>query len=83
MTEDERIANGHDRLLEAGEVAERLSVPESWVRAETRAGRLPHVRLGRYRRYSWPAIERWLADQAGGGAPMARPRKHRPKTVAS
>jgi excisionase family DNA binding protein len=67
-----------DRLLDANEVAARLNVPESWVRAETRAGRLPHVALGRYRRYSWSAIEQWLAEQSGGGAPIAKPRKHRP-----
>jgi excisionase family DNA binding protein len=71
--------NNHDRLLEAAEVAELLAVPVSWVRAETRAGRLPHVKLGRYRRYSWPAITSWLAEQSGGGAAMAKPRKHRPR----
>src|SRR4051812_35142850 len=35
-------------LLTAEEVAEALRVPRSWVYAEARAGRLPHVRLGRY-----------------------------------
>ena len=34
-----------ERLLTAGEVAERLTVPESWVRAETRAGRMPCLEL--------------------------------------
>ena len=62
-----------DRLLEAHEVAERLSVPVSWVRAETRAGRLPHVALGRYKRYDWPAIVEWLAEQRAG-----QWRRHRP-----
>lgn len=62
-----------DRLLEAAEVAERLSVPVSWVRAETRAGRLPHLELGRYKRYEWPAVEAWLAEQRAG-----QWRKHRP-----
>jgi excisionase family DNA binding protein len=62
-----------DRLLDAAEVAERLSVPESWVRAETRAGRLPHVKLGRYRRYDWPAVVGWLEEQRAG-----QWRKHRP-----
>lgn len=62
-----------DRLLTALEVAERLSVPESWVRAETRAGRMPHLELGRYRRYDWPAVVDWLAEQRAG-----QWRKHRP-----
>jgi excisionase family DNA binding protein len=63
-----------DRLLEAKEVAARLSVPESWVRAETRSGRLPHLTLGRYRRYQWPAVVAWLEEQRAG-----QWRKHQPK----
>jgi excisionase family DNA binding protein len=56
-----------DRLLTAKELAELLAVPESWVREATRDGRLPHVALGRYRRYSREDVERWLADQKAGG----------------
>lgn len=56
----------NQRLLTAGEVAELLAVPESWVREATREGRLPHLRLGRYRRYERGAIEAWLAEQRGG-----------------
>ena len=55
-----------ESLLTAAEVAERLSVPESWVREQTRAGRLPHLELGRYRRYEWPAVVEWLAEQRAG-----------------
>ena len=56
----------NDRLLTAGEVAEILNVPESWVREATRDQRLPHLTLGRYRRYSLPAIQAWLRDQEAG-----------------
>jgi excisionase family DNA binding protein len=66
-----------ERLLEAHEVAERLAVPESWVRAETRAERIPHVKLGRYRRYSWPAVVAWLEEQRAG-----QWRKYRPQLRA-
>jgi excisionase family DNA binding protein len=52
------------RLLTAEEVANRLAVPESWVREATRAGHLPHIQLGRYRRYHPDQIEAWLAEQA-------------------
>ena len=60
-----------ERLLTAAELAELLAVPESWVREATRAGRLPHLALGRYRRYSRPAIEAWLEKQQAG--PVAGP----------
>jgi excisionase family DNA binding protein len=66
-----------DRLLTAREVAERLTVPESWVRAETRAGRMPALELGRYRRYEWDAVVAWLETQRVG-----QWRKHKP-VVAS
>ncbi len=56
-----------DRLLTADEVAAFLSVKESWVREATRDGRLPHLRLGRYRRYRRSDIESWLKDQQVGG----------------
>jgi excisionase family DNA binding protein len=56
-----------NRLLTASEVADRLSVKESWVREATRDGRLPHLRLGRYRRYHWPHIQQWLQEQTHAG----------------
>jgi excisionase family DNA binding protein len=56
-----------DRLLTAGEVAAFLAVKESWVREATRDRRLPHLRLGRYRRYRREDIERWLEEQQSGG----------------
>ncbi len=55
-----------DRLLIAREVAELLAVPESWVREATRDGRLPHLQLGRYRRYRREDIENWLQDHKAG-----------------
>lgn len=56
-----------ERLLTAQQVADLLAVPLSWVREATRDGRLPHLRLGRYRRYQAAAIEAWLAQQEQGG----------------
>lgn len=47
-------------LLTADDVAVLLSVPKSWVYAEARAGRIPHVTLGRYRRFRLEAIEAWV-----------------------
>ena len=47
----------------AGDVAALLGVPKSWVYAQSREGRLPTVRLGRYYRYRRAAIAAWLAEQ--------------------
>jgi excisionase family DNA binding protein len=65
------------RLLTAAEVAELLSVPESWVRQETRAGRLPHLALGRYKRYDRAAVLEWLEVQRAG-----QWRRHVPRAPA-
>ena len=54
-------------LLRAGELAEHLNVPESWVRTEERAGRIPSVRLGRYVRFRLRDIERALAERRRQG----------------
>jgi hypothetical protein len=57
-------------LLTPLQLAERLAVPASWVREKTRERArlrdkdpLPVVRLGKYVRFSWPAVEAWLARQ--------------------
>ncbi len=57
-------------LLTAAEVAELLGVPTSWVYQQSRAGRIPTVTLGRYRRYRREAIEEWVA-RIEAGAPSA------------
>ena len=48
------------KLLTAHVVAERLGVTPAWVWAQTRAGLIPHVRLGRHRRFREEAIDEWL-----------------------
>jgi excisionase family DNA binding protein len=49
-------------LLTAQEVADRLGVSKDWVWAQARAGTIPHVRLGRYRRFRAEAIEAWIVE---------------------
>ena len=61
-----------DSLLTAAEVAQLLGVPPSWVYRETRARRVPHVRLGRYRRYRQEAILAWIEELERGPTKHAR-----------
>ena len=49
-------------LLTVDDVAQRLGVTKEWVWAQARAGRIPHVRHGRYRRFREEAIEEWPAS---------------------
>lgn len=52
--------NGRSRLLEADDVAEYLGMRTDWVYREVRAGRLPHIRLGRAVRFRRESIDAWL-----------------------
>jgi excisionase family DNA binding protein len=61
-----------DRLLTAGQAGDLLGVPKTWVLAEARADRIPHVRLGRYVRFEPGELERWWAGRRRG--PVARGR---------
>jgi len=56
------------QLLTAEQVAAMLGMSCDWIYAETRAGRIPHVKLGRYRRYRAEAIEHWIAELEAGGS---------------
>jgi excisionase family DNA binding protein len=53
-------------LLYADDVATMLGVSKPWVYAEVRAGRMPHVRLGRYVRFRRESIEQWLREIESG-----------------
>lgn len=50
-------------LLTAPQVAKVLGVPVTWVYAQSRAGTLPTVRLGRYYRYQSEAVARWIDER--------------------
>jgi excisionase family DNA binding protein len=54
------------RLLEAEDVAQLLGMKTDWVYREVRAGRLPHIRLGRFVRFRRESIDAWLeANETG------------------
>jgi excisionase family DNA binding protein len=50
-------------LLTADEVAEMLGVTSAWIYGQSRRGRIPTVKLGRYYRYRLEAIETWITEQ--------------------
>jgi excisionase family DNA binding protein len=66
-------------LLDAKGAAELLAVPASWVLAEARADRIPHVRLGRYVRFSEDELSEWCQSRRRGPQPAARDLADRPE----
>ena len=54
------------RLVDAKGAAELLGVPRTWVAAEARADRIPHVRLGRYVRFDPDELLAWAKARQRG-----------------
>lgn len=61
-------------LLDARQAAAILNVPASWIAAEARAGRIPHVRLGRYVRFNRDELMRWCEGRSVGPRPRRQGR---------
>jgi excisionase family DNA binding protein len=55
-----------DALIDARGAAELLGVPSTWILAEARCNRVPHVRLGRYVRFRREALLRWVLELERG-----------------
>ncbi len=58
-------------LVDAHAAADLLGVPGSWVLAQARNDRIPHVRLGRYVRFDPVELEAWWRGRMRG--PVVRP----------
>jgi len=54
------------RLLTADDVAGMLGMGTDWIYAQVRAGRIPHVKLGRCVRFRAESIEQWVRDHERG-----------------
>lgn len=62
----DRLSVTPPALVDAKAAAAALGVPATWVLAEARADRIPHVRLGRYVRFDIAELRGWAADQHRG-----------------
>ena len=58
------MENGNPQLLSLPALAEALKLPESWIKAEADAGRLPHLKIGKRYRFNREAVVRALAERA-------------------
>lgn len=61
---NEELGDGLEYMT-ADELARRLRVSTAWVYTETRAGRIPHIRLRRYVRYRRSTVALWLREREG------------------
>jgi excisionase family DNA binding protein len=55
------VGNGAlEPLLDAEEVAELLGVEVDHIHAQARAGKIPSVKVGKYRKFSPSQLKKWL-----------------------
>jgi excisionase family DNA binding protein len=52
------------QLLSLPALAEVFKLPDSWIKAEADAGRIPHLKIGKRYRFNRDAVERALAERA-------------------
>ena len=61
-----RLANATPALLTDQEAGELLRVPARWVASEARAGRVPSVKIGHYRRFDRDSLLAWVDARISG-----------------
>ena len=59
-------------VIDSAELAKRWSLPETWIREQTRrraADPLPCIRFGKYVRFLWqsPELQQWLNRRCPNG----------------
>jgi excisionase family DNA binding protein len=60
-------------LLNAKQAGELLNLPPTWILAEARRDRIPHVRFGRYVRFDRETLLDWAERRQRG--PVGRGRR--------
>ena len=57
------IGNGTSELLTAEQLAEKLKLPVSWVYEQSRLGKIPTHKIGRYIRFDLVEVLRTLKEK--------------------
>jgi len=66
------MESGNPILLSLPALAEALKLPESWIKAEADAGRIPHLRIGNRYRFNREKVVAVLARRAAQGEKAVR-----------
>jgi len=59
---------GDEPLVDAEQLAQQLTIPQTWIEQAAREGRIPSIQAGRWRRFRRSDVERALASGKGGTA---------------
>lgn len=56
-------------LMTIDDLSQKTQLPVSWFYSRTRQtgpGSIPRLKLGKYLRFRWAEVEKWLAQYGGG-----------------
>ncbi len=67
MSDEVRVHQGFEELIDPIEAARLLGVPRSWIYGAAEAGRIPSFRIGKYRRFRPSELRAWVEQQRNGG----------------
>lgn len=62
----------HTELVNVEVLSKQLSLPEGWLEAAAREGRIPSMKAGKHRRYDPTAVLAALAQNGGADSGTAR-----------
>lgn len=51
-------------LIGISEMAKKLDVPVSWIYSRTRTNEIPCVRIGKYVKFDYERVMRWVQEQS-------------------
>ena len=67
MTEKRESTELGKKLIGVKEVSETTGLPASWIYSQAAAGRIPHLKLGKYLKFRPQEIAAWLETHRRGG----------------
>ena len=53
----------NQNLIGINEMAEKLSVPTSWIYQRTRTNEIPHYKIGKYVRFDEALVWEWIKEE--------------------
>jgi excisionase family DNA binding protein len=57
-------------LVGVKELEQRYGIPASWWYAHAAAGEIPNYKVGRYRKFRFSEVEKWLEQHRQGPLPV-------------
>ena len=65
LQKNSKVSPSIESLLDADEVAKILGVDIAYIYTQARSGKIPSIKLGKYRKFSPSQLKKWLDRKNG------------------